>query len=211
MLSPARYNPALVLVAKTVVVFAAIMTTALSRVRAFHPFPSFGPANATTTVRAALTALVCGYIGEPHSPGLAVGAVTAATAATVLDGVDGWLARRTRMASAFGARFDMEVDALLILALSILVWRHGKAGAWVLVSGLLRYGFVAAGWFAPWLNRPLAPTQRARLICIVQVIALLVALLPSVAPAVSAPVAAIGTLALVYSFAVDTLWLWRHR
>ena len=47
--------------------------------------------------------------------------------------------RRRRLARAphrrsrarFGARFDMEIDALLILALSILAWRHGKAGAWV--------------------------------------------------------------------------------
>ena len=199
------------LVAKTVIVFAAIVATALSRLRAYHPFPSFGPANATTAVRAALTAAVCGCIGEAHSPALAIGAVTAASAATLLDGVDGWLARRTRMASAFGARFDMEVDALLILALAILVWRYGKAGAWVLVSGLLRYAFVAAGWFAPWLNRPLTPSQRARFICVVQMLALLVALLPAVPPPASAPVAAIGTLALVYSFAVDTLWLWRHR
>jgi multidrug efflux pump subunit AcrA (membrane-fusion protein) len=38
----------------------------------------------------------------------------------MLDGVDGWLARRHEIASRFGARFDMEVDALLILALSVL-------------------------------------------------------------------------------------------
>ena len=64
---------------------------------------------------------------------------------TLLDGVDGWLARRDQTASRFGARFDMEIDALLILALSVLAWRHDKAGEWVVISGLLRYVFVAAG------------------------------------------------------------------
>ena len=44
-----------------------------------------------------------------------------------LDGVDGWLARRRGMSSAFGARFDMEIDALLVQVLAILVWRYGKA------------------------------------------------------------------------------------
>ena len=34
--------------------------------------------------------------------------------------------------SSFGARFDMETDAAFILILSVLVWQHGKAGAWVL-------------------------------------------------------------------------------
>jgi phosphatidylglycerophosphate synthase len=207
----ARYNPALVFPAKVVAVYAVIMGLALSRVRAWHPFPAFGPANTTTTVRAALTAIVCGCIGEPHSPTVAIGAVTAASIATALDGVDGWLARRTRMVSAFGARFDMEVDALLILALSVLTWRHGKAGAWVLASGLLRYVFVAAGWAAPWLNRPLTPTRRARVICVVQILVLLIAMLPALPPSVTSPLAAAGVLVLVYSFAVDSWWLWRHR
>jgi len=197
--------------AKVLGLSVAIMGVALARVRASHPFPSFGPANATTTVRAVLTAIVCSCIGEPHTAAIAIAIVTAATAATILDGVDGWLARRTRMASAFGARFDMEIDALLILALSVLAWRHGKAGAWILASGLLRYVFVAAGWIAPWLARPLAPTLRARAICVTQIVILLVVMLPTIVPDVSAPLAAAGVLVLLYSFAVDTLWLWRHR
>src|SRR5947207_3410839 len=142
---------------------AAQRGVALLRLRAWHPFPAFGPANATTTVRAALTAIVCGCIGEPHSPAVAIGAVAAASVATALDGVDGWLARRTRMASAFGARFDMEVDALLILALAILAWRHQKAGGWVLLSGLLRYVFLAAGRVWRWMSGPLPQTRRAKL------------------------------------------------
>ena len=197
--------------AKVLIVYAAIMAVALSRLRAGHPFPSFGAANATTTIRAALTAIVWGCVGEAHSPFVAAGAVSAATAATLLDGVDGWLARRTRMASPFGARFDMEVDALLILALAILAWRHGKAGVWVLASGLLRYAFVAAGRIWRWLDRPLTATLRGRAICVVQIVALLIAMLPAVPPVASTPVAAAGAAALVYSFGVDTVWLWRHR
>ena len=42
------------------------------------------------------------------------------------------------MTSGYGARFDMETDAAFILVLSILVWQHGKAGAWVLLCGLMR-------------------------------------------------------------------------
>ena len=64
------------------------------------------------------------------------------------------------MSSAFGARFDMEVDALLILALSVLAWHHGEAGAWVLLSGLIRYGFLAAGWTWSWMQRALPPSRR---------------------------------------------------
>jgi phosphatidylglycerophosphate synthase len=196
---------------EALVVYAAIMTVALSRVRAHHPFPSFGPANTVTTIRAMLTSVVWACIGASPSRAVAIGSVAAATVATLLDGVDGWLARRTKMTSAFGARFDMEVDALLILALSILAWRHGKAGVWVLVSGLLRYAFIAAGWIWPWMARPLAPTPRGRAICAVQIVALLLVLLPSVVPPVSVAIAAAGVAMLTWSFAIDTLWLWRHR
>src|SRR5215510_11499311 len=97
------------------IVFMALMSIALRYLRRDHPFPSFGPANAVTTVRAALASLMLGLIGEPTGPTVAWTAASLASAATLLDGVDGFLARRTRMSSTFGARFDMEVDALVVL------------------------------------------------------------------------------------------------
>jgi len=81
--------------------------------------------------------------------------------------VDGWLARRAGTASRFGARYDVEVDALLMLALAIMAWRHAKAGPWVLLTGLLLYLFVWAGWICAWMGAPLSPTLRGRVICVV--------------------------------------------
>ncbi len=185
---------------------AAIALIVGSRVAAHHPFPRFGPANQVTSVRALLVVLVAALIGEAPRPAYAVGI---AAGAMLLDGVDGWLARRTRMASAFGARFDMEIDALLIQVLAVLVWHYGKAGPWVLASGLWRYAFLCAGWIRPWLRRPLAPTRRAKAICIVQIVALLVALVPAVAPPVSSAIAASALIALSYSFLADIARLWR--
>jgi phosphatidylglycerophosphate synthase len=191
--------------------FVAIMLVALSRVRAYHPFPRFGPANQVTTVRALFVALVAAGIGEAPTPSVAATAVAASTIATVLDGADGWLARRTRMESAFGARFDMEVDALLIQVLAVLAWRWGKAGPWVLVSGLLRYLFLLSGWLWPWMQRRLQPTARGKTICILQIVTLTIALVPIVRPTAGALLAGLGLLALCYSFLVDSLWLWAHR
>ena len=101
----------------------------------------------------------------------------------MLDGVDGWLARRSRMASAFGARFDVETDALFVMAMSILVWQHGKAGAWVLLGGMMRYVFVMAGWWLRWMARPLRPTRRAKTVSVCHMVGLSVALAPIVPPA----------------------------
>src|SRR5437762_12253949 len=122
-----------------------------------HPYRTFGPANYVTMARALLVALVAGAIGEAGNDRIATGVATVGGVTTLLDGVDGWLARQTGTSCAFGARFDLEVDALLIMALSVLAWTFGKAGAWVLASGLLRYVFVVAGWIWPRMERPLEP------------------------------------------------------
>jgi phosphatidylglycerophosphate synthase len=196
---------------KAAAAFAIILGLVVVNVRRNHPFRRFGGANQVTTSRAVMLALVAGLIGEPASPLAAGGAAVAGAASAILDGFDGWIARRTRMTSTFGTRFDMEMDAALILVLAILTWQFEKAGPWIVTAGLLRYVFVAAGWVWPWMQRPLTPTLRGRLICVVQIGALIVALLPAISPGTSHGIAAAGLVALCYSFLVDTRWLWRRR
>jgi hypothetical protein len=145
-----------------------------------HPFAQFGSANQVTTGRAVFVALVVGAIGEPATAAVAAGAAAAGMAVTMMDGVDGWVARRG-MASRFGARFDMEIDALLILAL------------------------------LPQMQRPLPVSRRRQTICVVQVLALIAALEPFVAPEASQLIAGAALAALVYSFTVDTIWLFSDR
>ena len=171
---------------------------------------SFGPADWVTALRAVLTAVLAAML-IPSAPPAGANAVVIASAAAALDGIDGWLARRTRTASAFGARFDMETDALLILVLSALAWKSGKTGAWVLASGLMRYAFVAAATIWPWLREPLEPSRRRQTMCVVQVVTLIAALLPAVGSATASIIAAAGLFALAWSFLVDILWLWRLR
>lgn len=197
-------------VVKALAAFAAVMVVAVRHRSAWHPFARFGAANWITTVRAALVSGVIAWIGEAPTSATAAWAVILATGATILDGLDGWAARRSAMVSAFGARFDMEVDALLILALAVLVGQHGKAGWWVVLSGLLRYLFIAAGWIWPWMAAPLPGTVRGKTVCIVQIVALLVALSPIVTSPASDLIAAAGLAALAGSFFVDIRELWRR-
>jgi phosphatidylglycerophosphate synthase len=190
--------------------FAAVMLLSLGFLQQHHPFARFGPANQITTLRALLVALIVSLIGEPQLPIVAASAVGASVVVTMLDSVDGWVARRHRISSDFGARFDMEIDALLILALSMLVWRFEKAGAWVLLSGLLRYAFVAAGARWAWLRHTLPRSRRRQAICVIQIAGLTLALVPAFVPPLSTALAAVSLATLGFSFLVDTLWLWRH-
>jgi phosphatidylglycerophosphate synthase len=195
---------------KALALFAAGAALVLIGLPRHHPFASFGGANQVTVGRGALVALLAGLIGEPVDAGVGLLATAAAVTVAVLDGVDGWLARRNRTASDFGARFDMETDAAFIMVLAVLSWQFEKAGAWVLLSGLLRYAFVAAGAAAPSLRLPLPPSARRKTSAVVQVIALILTLAPFVPVTLSARIAALGLCALAVSFAVDIVWLFQN-
>jgi len=190
-------------------IFSIVMIVALGFLPRHHPFARFGPANQITTMRAMLVALVAALIGEPRFPNVATSAAAASVVVSALDGVDGWLARRHQIASRFGARFDMEIDALLILVLAILVTEFEKAGPWVILSGLLRYIFVGAGKYWPRLRAPLFASRRRQAVCVVQILALNLAIVPAIQPPLSAAMAAGALAALAWSFLIDTRWLLR--
>lgn len=178
-----------------------------------HGFERFGLANTVTAVRAALVSLVSATIFFPgtmqHAQATTWALVLLVLIALALDGVDGYLARRFGQESALGARFDMEIDALLILCLSAAAFLLGKAGLWVLLIGLMRYGFVLAQYPLPRLKAPLPPSFRRKLVCVVQITVLCLILVPVVMPPLSSWLAAMALLLLSYSFAVDCLYLLR--
>jgi phosphatidylglycerophosphate synthase len=171
--------------------------------------PGLGPANRVTLLRATLVLPIAALL--PHADALgdrgAWWLVALGTVAMVLDGVDGRVARRTGTASAFGARFDMELDSFLLLALSALVWRTGKVDGWVMAIGGMRYLFVAASVVVPALGAELPRRRRRKWICVAAGVALLVALGPIVPDPLAIRVAAAGLLLLGYSFALDVAWL----
>jgi len=175
------------------------------------PGPGVGAANRVTLARAAIAVPVFTLALHPGSPGATAlwWVIALSTVAMVLDGVDGRVARRTGTQSAFGARFDMELDAALIMVLCVLVWRSGKVGAWVLLIGLMRYAFVAAGWVWPALQAELPPSFRRKLVCVVQGVALLVALGPIVPAPLAVAAGAVALVLLTWSFAVDVHWALR--
>ena len=192
--------------------YLALGTVVAARLPA-TPSVGIGPANRVTLGRSTLVLPLVPLVAvaPPWPDGLAWWVVGLGTLALLLDGVDGWVARRTGSATTFGARFDMELDSVLMLVLAVLVWRSGAAGAWVILIGLPRYLFVAAGWIWPWLRGELPERRRRKAVCVAQGVLLLVCLGPVIPTTLvtASAVAALGLL--VWSFAVDVVWLARHR
>ena len=75
---------------------------------AHHPYPRFGAANLVTLGRSGLVCALAGALPHDDTPAWPLWLV--AGLAALLDAVDGWLARRSRMTSPFGARFDLEIE-----------------------------------------------------------------------------------------------------
>jgi phosphatidylglycerophosphate synthase len=181
----------------------------------------FGAANLVTLARVVGTSWVIGLTLQALlgrlTPGGLLAMVVVGTCCLVLDGVDGAVARARGETSAFGARFDMETDAALLLALSLTVPALGIAGWWVPAIGGLRYCYVAAGWIAPRrirtaLRTPLPSRYSRKVVAVIQGVTLLAALaleLTGVAVAVPVlpPILLAGSLALlVWSFSRDVVW-----
>jgi phosphatidylglycerophosphate synthase len=169
-----------------------------------------GPADRVTLGRASLVGCVLALAVDSADRRIPVAIlVTLAAVALVLDAVDGAVARRTGTVSPLGARFDMEVDAWLILVLSVYV--TPRLGGWVLTIGAMRYAFVAAGWLLPWLAGPLPPRYWRKVVAAVQGVVLTVAaadVLPRLAMSI---VLAAALALLVESFGRDVWYLARHR
>lgn len=196
----------------TMAIATVIAATGMAR---HYPHARPGACNQITLSRVAPVGLLAAVLVTPG--GLSAGSdvawmlVALVTLGLCLDGVDGWLARRSGLTSAFGARFDMEVDSALAGFLAAVALASGKAGIWVLALGFLRYGFVAAMWVWPWLDAPLPPSLRRKTICAMQIFVLIALLAPVVQPPLSVAVGLAMTLVLAWSFAVDIRHLWRVR
>ncbi len=198
-------------VASAVAVFVIGTLLFVPALRRNHPFAVVGPANRITMARGVLTAAIAGFLGASVDPTAAFVIVSLGLLALILDGFDGRLARSSGLASAFGARYDMETDAFLILVFSLLAWQLGKAGPWVVLSGLLRYLFIAAGWVLPWMRDALPPSRRRQTVCVIQIAVMLAVLLPFVTYPASDLLSAATLVLLGWSFAIDVAWLRRAR
>ncbi len=126
-----------------------------------------GPADLVTLLRSALVGGVAALVADSFSRSVPAAAlVVLAGVALLLDGVDGRVARRTGTSSEVGARFDMEVDSVLVLLLSVSAAR--SLGVWVLAIGSVRYVRLVAGRLWPWLRRPVPPRYWCKIVAVVQ-------------------------------------------
>lgn len=173
--------------------------------------PTLGPADVVTLARASLVtgvvALVADRFGTGAMPVRTL--VVLATVALALDAVDGKVARATGTSSDLGARFDMEVDAVLVLVLSLQV--ATVLTPWALLIGGMRYAYVAASRLLPWLTGSLPVRMSAKVVAAAQGIVLIVAVARVLPAGLAAALVVVALGALLWSFGCSVAYLWRAQ
>lgn len=184
---------------------------------AHHPHNRFGAANIVTTARAVATVILAGLIPAAEllsTPDMILWLWIITVCAIIvlsLDGLDGYLARKTALSSNMGARFDMEIDSLLALVIALFLWRSGEVGFWILGLGLMRYAFVLASVWSKPLTGDLYPSMRRKTVCVIQLAALCAVLSPLIQPPLSIAIGIVALICLAASFARDVQWLYANR
>ena len=170
---------------------------------------TLGPADVVTLARASLVTGVIARVADRFGTGAMPvrTLVVLASVALVLDAVDGKVARHTGTASPLGARFDMEVDAFLVLVLSVQVAL--MVTPWALVIGAMRYAFVVASWLLPWLSGSLPTRFSAKVVAALQGVVLVVACAGVLPAAAASAMVLLALAALLWSFGQSVVWLWR--
>jgi phosphatidylglycerophosphate synthase len=178
---------------------------------------TFGVADVVTLIRGLGVCFLAGLalqalVGGLERRGL-LAMILMGTLCLLLDGVDGRVARARREASAFGARFDVETDAALLVVLSFAVAALQIVGWWVLAIPAMRYGYVASSLVLPALRTPLPYRYSGKVIAVVQAVALLAALASQLMPAehwVPITILLAALASLCWSFGRSIIWQLRQ-
>lgn len=124
-----------------------------------------------------------------------------------LDAVDGAVARRTGTVTERGARWDVEVDAAVLLVACVAVTPYAP---WALAIGLARYLFGVVGRLRRW-HPSLPRSQVRRAIGGLQGVAVVVALTPIVPIWLAQVITGVALALLVFSFGRDIRYQERRR
>lgn len=198
----------------SVLAVLAVLVAGTTLVGLYRRQSSLGWANGLTLARlvgvswTAALSLTWLMTPPPSRTGVAL-LVVVVVVCLILDGLDGRVARVRGEVDEFGARFDMETDAALIMLLCIAVAAQGSVGWWVLVIGLARYGYWLCSLRVSALKLPVAPSLLRRTVAVGQSVAMLICLIlgvSAIAPGwLPSAVTGIALTGLAWSFVSVTV------
>ena len=126
--------------------------------------------------------------------------------AIILDGVDGFLARKFGQSSKVGEGLDMETDAFMVLLISWIHYDSGSLYWWILIPGGLRYYYELVFF---WLRDQRVDVPSKRIRASVAVIFFIALLAPFVLSSkLSLIMVCIASILIIVSFITSIISGW---
>ena len=166
-------------------------------------------ANVLTLVRVALIPVLVAVLLSAL-PDADLFAAVVFVIASATDALDGWLARRRSMVTAFGKLMDPLADKLLITAALVSLVALYRLDAWVAMVIIAReFAVTGLRMLAVEQGHVISASVWGKLKTISQ-IALVLALIPPSAPATLGTVLTVVAVALTIASGVEYFWKGRH-
>ena len=119
----------------------------------------------------------------------------------IIDGLDGYIARKFNQKSTFGLFFDMETDAFYVMVITSIIFMEGMFGFWLVIVGYLRYLYGTLSLFIRVYERESTRTKFRSIIAGIFFVAILSPfILP---PNIHFPVVITASTLLVFSFIIS--------
>ena len=199
-------------IAISLLVYGAISGAIVLGLPLHLPHLRFGPANRLSLLRGVIIAVLAGFAwNTPATPTVEWVVCILAISTLILDGLDGAVARRSGIISTLGARLDCELDGLLTLVLSIIVYSSGRVDAFILLAGSMHYLFFAARFVKLVPTVELPSSFRRQTAGVVSSFLLVVCCAPSMGANIDTALALTAVLLLTSSFASDLATLIRVK
>ena len=112
----------------------------------------------------------------------------------LLDGVDGWAARKFQQESEWGALFDKEVDSFFVLVVSMILYQSYQIPFWIILIGILHYLYELVLCALKWQHIKTKKNPIGRYVAFLLFIGLLC---PLIVPSLMAKILLIGISILV--------------
>ncbi len=131
--------------------------------------------------------------------------------ALILDGVDGFIARKYKESDSFGISFDQEADNLMLLILSLSVYLNKNIGIIIFLIPMYRYIFISSMYRFLWLKRELPKSFIRKFVCIFTSILLIMSHISYLDEYIMINIVFFALFIITFSFAKDIIWLYRKK
>lgn len=171
--------------------------------------PAFGAGTWLSGLRLIALSLLAGLLALPRPAGEQIWLPFAlALLFNLSDLFDGYLARRSGVATPLGAKLDLDLDGRGMLIVTLLAVRYGQAAWPFALAGVARYGYIAALWLHRRRGgrlRPAPPNAWRRPFAGVQMGVATALLAPLFAPPATVFVSSLTLLPFLGHFIYDSL------